>query len=460
MHHHPTHQQGSCADLQRQLDSSAIKVTELEQTCLRHEFRVSQLTEAYKDASARLASVTDEHKTQSAAWDVERKEILADTKSALKEKEGEIMVLRNERDSLKDRLKKSEGDVDRLTTQNQQVLEQSRSDREHGQDELRQANTQVAELTAVGNKYEAENAVLQGKLSRAVERLAAVEQQLEATRSQAEANLQSEMSSHVQELDGVRGDYTSQLAAAGSKISVQMREISELHSKVAMGEGAIAKVKIDMERQADEAVAAARGSEKAKGEQTVADLRQRLQAFVTTRTELEGRCEGYLREIKTLQTETAAQAADMQQHAGTLETELQRVRSQNTTLKDALSTVESEHKLSSRELQQARVGVREAEERAEEARREAREATTEQHRLRERNVSLEAQLSAVVEARAVEFNAVKAGAVRALENEFETLRLAMRVKQAPASAVQDQSTAATATAAAAAAAKGSAGSSR
>ena len=35
--------QGSCADLQRQLDSSAIKVTELEQTCLRHEFRVSQV---------------------------------------------------------------------------------------------------------------------------------------------------------------------------------------------------------------------------------------------------------------------------------------------------------------------------------------------------------------------------------------------------------------------------------
>ena len=110
--------------------------------------------------------MTDEHKTQSAAWDSERKEIQGEMKSAVKEKEGEIMVLRTERDSLKDRLKKSEGDVDRLTTQSQQVLEQSRADREQAQDELRQANTQVAELTAVTNKYEAENAVVQGKLTR------------------------------------------------------------------------------------------------------------------------------------------------------------------------------------------------------------------------------------------------------------------------------------------------------
>ena len=111
------------------------------------------------------------------------------------------------------------------------------------QDELRQANTKIAELTALANKLEAENSVVQGKTTRAVERLAAAEQQLEATRTQAEANLQSEMASHAQELDGVRSDYSTQLAAAAAKVSAQMREISELHTKVASAEALQTRVR-------------------------------------------------------------------------------------------------------------------------------------------------------------------------------------------------------------------------
>ena len=270
-----------------------------------------------------------------------------------------------------------------------------------------------------------------------MERLAAAEQQLEITRNQGEANLQSELSSHAQELDGVRSDYSAQLAAAAGRISTQMREISELHTKVALSEAAVTKVKIDLERQADEAVAAAREAEKAKAEQTIADLRQRLQAFLSTRAEAETRCEDYLREIKTLQTEAAAQAADMNQHVTTVEAELQRMRAQNTTLKDSLSAVESQHKLASRELVEAKSSMREWEDKADGARREALEAVAEQHRLREKSASLEAQLAAATEARGAEFSALKVGAMRALESEFETMRLSLRIKvaaeQAPAS---------------------------
>ena len=114
-------------------------------------------------------------------------------------------------------------------------------------------------------------------LTTTAERLAAAEQQLEATRTQAEANLQSEMSSHSQELDGVRSDYSTQLAAAAAKVSAQMREISELHTKVASAEALQTRVRIDMERKTDEAVVAAREGEKVKAEQTINDLRQRLQ---------------------------------------------------------------------------------------------------------------------------------------------------------------------------------------
>ena len=105
---------------------------------------------------------------------------------------------------------------------------------------------------------------------------------------------------------------------------------------------------------------------------------------MATRTELEARCENYLKEIKTLETEGASQTNDMQQHAITLEAELQRVRTQNASLKDSLSAVETQAKLSVRELSEVRAHAREVEEKAEETRREAKEAIAEQHRLREK----------------------------------------------------------------------------
>ena len=108
------------------------------------------------------------------------------------------------------------------------------------------------------------------------------------------------------------------------------------------------------------------------------------QAFLATRTELESRCEGYLKEIKNLETDGASQTTDMQKHAVTLEAELQRVRTQNASLKDSLATVETQAKLSVRELSEVRTHARDVEEKAEEARREAKEAIAEQHRLREK----------------------------------------------------------------------------
>ena len=125
---------------------------------------------------------------------------------------------------------------------------------------------------------------------------------------------------------------------------------------------------------------------------------------MATRTELEARCEGYLKEIKSLQEEGVSQTNDMQNHAMTLEAELQRVRTQNASLKDSLSTVETQAKLSVRELSEVRAHARDTEEKAEESRREAKEAIAEQHRLREKSASLEAQLANAVEARTVEYN--------------------------------------------------------
>ena len=43
-------------DMQRQLDSSALRITELEQMVLRHDFKTNQLNDLLKETSLRLSN--------------------------------------------------------------------------------------------------------------------------------------------------------------------------------------------------------------------------------------------------------------------------------------------------------------------------------------------------------------------------------------------------------------------
>jgi hypothetical protein len=93
--------------MRRQLDASAVRVTELEQLALRHEFRAEQLAESYREALLRVSVLTEEHKSLANGWEIERAEITAELKRVIKEKESEIRILASERDSYRDRLMKS-----------------------------------------------------------------------------------------------------------------------------------------------------------------------------------------------------------------------------------------------------------------------------------------------------------------------------------------------------------------
>jgi chromosome segregation ATPase len=128
----------------------------------------------------------------------------------------------------------------------------------------------------------------------------------------------------------------------------------DLQAKLAAADAALSKQKIELDEQRDRDVVAARVAEQEKAELTISDLRQRAQSYLSTRNELEARCDGYMREIKSLQDEHKTQVTGMQNHITSLETEIQRQRAQNTASKDTISALEVEVKMRSKDLDDAK----------------------------------------------------------------------------------------------------------
>lgn len=110
-HTHLKHQHATVmtqnADMRRQLDTSAITVTDLEQKLLREEFQSSQWEEQLRVARQRISEMTNEYLVASHAWDSQRVELAEDHKRALADMTTEIKGHIGDKESLKERLRKA-----------------------------------------------------------------------------------------------------------------------------------------------------------------------------------------------------------------------------------------------------------------------------------------------------------------------------------------------------------------
>lgn len=91
--------QSDTLDIKRQLDSSAVRITELEQQCVREEFTVRSLDESLKQAKESVNILLDEKRSMINAWEIERNRILDEMKCILLAKDTEILHLKGERDA-------------------------------------------------------------------------------------------------------------------------------------------------------------------------------------------------------------------------------------------------------------------------------------------------------------------------------------------------------------------------
>jgi chromosome segregation ATPase len=99
-------QQSVNNDLQRQLDNSLLKITELEQKLARENHENLTLSETLKQCQLRLSLANDEIHNLTANFEKERNSILNEMLRVIREKENEIRELQLERDNLKDKVSK------------------------------------------------------------------------------------------------------------------------------------------------------------------------------------------------------------------------------------------------------------------------------------------------------------------------------------------------------------------
>lgn len=88
------------ADVRRQLDTSSMRITELEQLLIREQYQTSQLSESLKQALLRNSFLVDERTTLTNSWDRERAELMAEMVQLAKDKEISLKERTIERDNM------------------------------------------------------------------------------------------------------------------------------------------------------------------------------------------------------------------------------------------------------------------------------------------------------------------------------------------------------------------------
>jgi hypothetical protein len=92
-------------DLQRQLDVSALKITELEQESYRNNFRITQLDDALKLSRSKASEEQTAYRVSVANWEKERHMFMEEKAQLTNQHEGEIKGLIADRDSYRERLR-------------------------------------------------------------------------------------------------------------------------------------------------------------------------------------------------------------------------------------------------------------------------------------------------------------------------------------------------------------------
>lgn len=418
----------SVEDLRRQVDAAITKSTDLEQQLRREEFRSATLAESLKSANSRISAQQEEYKNMKGSWDLERSEMQTTLSRMLHEKEQETRMYGLENESLKERLRKQEDDNERLRLQFDRVCEQSKVEKEQIQEELRSALNKCSVYATQEAKLTTDNISLKGSLTRATERLAIVESEFENCRANNEKLLTVEIEKREETIEKLKNEKMLSESAAAEKSLKSSKELTELCAKVTELEMALSRVKIAMSTERDKAVALAHESEKKRHEDTISELKTKLDVYFLSRNELEDRCASYVKEIATLTQSHTAAMEQMKAQTSSIEAELKRQRMQNVTLRDSLANSEVEARTKSRELEELKKKMLSTLEESEACHKSLQDAVNERQKLRAKVDNLEFAMEKAQLTRTSEYNAIVAAVTNAVNKEFENLRVNFKIK--------------------------------
>lgn len=332
------------AETQRLLDSSTFRVTELEQQLARADYNNTHLTDQLKDAMLRISMLNDHIAALTSEWDKDRTELIRSWNHELRTKEEEIKNLIIERDQAKSSFTKIQDENNELRKLNQDLQNQLDFERHENQENLRQAQARIHEMSMERTKYIADNNQLRGKAERMEGEVTMLSDKLAKTEKEHAARLEQERNYYVDQIARLQADHSAKMKELLDRNAAQAKEINELQSLVVTLRHEIDNIRDELAKAYEEAIRAARESERQKCEEHINDLRQRLGTATSARNELESKCDALSRDLRTLQSdhESTLQRTNAQIHA--LQDEIQRLKTQTNSLKNNVASLESHSK--------------------------------------------------------------------------------------------------------------------
>lgn len=423
--------QGELRDLQRQLDSAAVRVTELEQLTLKEEHRGAHISEQLKTATMRVSALMEELKNLNQAWEMDRQANTAELRRVVGEREDELRSMGNDRDKAKGALQKAEDRATNLQIQLEQLTRHTDQERKTTEEELSSALHQITDLTTSEARMRSENAILKNAENRFNERIKQLEAEVESTKRQAQADLDAEFKARSEEMDRLRAEQASLLSVAQEKAARQSRELAELYKKHAELQSEASTQRVEMQEKADAAVAAVRESEAKRCESTVAEFRSRLDAYLTSRAAIEVRCEGLSRELKVAQEQHMTTSIQLEKQIKEMDQELRRLREQKLSMEATLATSQKDCQAAVEKSSEAHKKLLETEGRLEETRRSLHDCVLERGNLRSEVGVLKQMVDKLELQRKTEFAAVTDHLTLNLKKELAALASMYRIEPPP-----------------------------
>ena len=312
--------------LHKQLEASALEVTSAEQKVLKEAFRADTAEEKLKSMDARMVQYTEEIESLTKAWEADRQEASAELRASLNLKDDELSKALDERDQANNTARREAQKAERL----QHALdEQNRAmevERKEVKAELETLQSALTDMSLSDSHKGGQIVSLEGRLELSEAKVRQFEKELSSIRQSSDTALKEELKLRGELEVRLKADYEAQLSALADKTQRQSKELELVYKKTQALQSELASTVAVAEAEKDKAVTKAREDEARRVESTLADQKQKIDMFLSGRSELQRRCDEYLNELNVSKETQEKANEQMSAQISASEKECERLR--------------------------------------------------------------------------------------------------------------------------------------
>ena len=299
--------------LHKQLEASALQVNEVEQRALKQAFRADTAEEKLKSTDARVAQYTEEIASLTQAWEKDRQEAATELRHSLSLKDEELSKVMDERDTANSAARREGQKAERLQHAQDEQSKAMEMERKGVSEELASLQSALTEMTLSDSHKGGQVASLEGRVKLSEAKVGQLEKDLKSMRESSEATLAREMELREELEERLKNDYEAQISTLSDQNTRKSKELEIVYKKTQALQSELASKVAEAEAEKDKAVTKAREDEAKRVEATLADQKQKIDMFLSGRSELQKRCDEYLKELS--ESKETQKEANMQMAA-------------------------------------------------------------------------------------------------------------------------------------------------